>query len=131
VSRSVAAERDIIKSTPVVVGVDTHLDTIHVAVLTGTGQPLGDKEFVTTSAGYRAAVGFVQGFGTVQLAGVEGTSSYGAGITRAFQGAGIEVAEVIRPDRAARRRQGKSDPLDAYTAARTASIRPCAPPCSR
>lgn len=27
--------------------------------------------------------------------------------------AGVEVAEVSRPDRAARRRQGKSDPLDA------------------
>jgi hypothetical protein len=32
--------------------------------------------------------------------------------------AGVEVAEVSSPDRAARRRQGKSDPLDAYGAAR-------------
>ena len=32
----------------------------------------------------------------------------------------MEVAEVSRPDRAARRRQGKSDPLDAYAAARAA-----------
>ena len=30
------------------------------------------------------------------------------------------MAEVSRPDRAARRRQGKSDPLDAYAAARAA-----------
>ena len=51
---------------------------------------------------------------------MEGTSSYGAGLTRALQGAGIEVAEIDRPDRAARRRQGKSDPLDAYAAARAA-----------
>jgi hypothetical protein len=42
------------------------------------------------------------------------------GLTRVLQAAGIEVAEVSRPDRAARRRQGKSDPLDAYTAARAA-----------
>lgn len=56
----------------------------------------------------------------MQIAGVEGTSSYGTGLTRALQDAGIEVAEVIRPDRAARRRQGKSDPLDAYAAARAA-----------
>jgi hypothetical protein len=33
------------------------------------------------------------------------------------------VAEVSRPDRAAQRRQGKSDPLDAYAAARTALAR--------
>jgi transposase len=51
---------------------------------------------------------------------VEGTSSYGAGLTWVLQAAGIEVAEVSRPDRAARRRQGKSDPLDAYAAARAA-----------
>ena len=54
------------------------------------------------------------------IAGVEGTSSYGAGLTRVLQAAGIEVAEVSRPDRAARRCQGKSDPLDAYAAARAA-----------
>lgn len=41
-------------------------------------------------------------------------------MTRVLQAAGIEVAEVGRPDRAARRRQRKSDPLDAYTAARSA-----------
>jgi transposase len=50
--------------------------------------------------------------------GVEGTSSYGAGFTRVARAAGIEVGEVTRPDRAARRMRGKSDPLDAYAAAR-------------
>ena len=54
------------------------------------------------------------------LAGVEGTSSYGAGLTRVLEAAGIEVAEVSRQDRAVRRRKGKSDPLDAYAAARAA-----------
>jgi hypothetical protein len=51
---------------------------------------------------------------------VEGTSSYSAGLTLVLQAAGIDVAEVSRPDRAARRRQGKSDPLNAYAAARAA-----------
>lgn len=50
--------------------------------------------------------------------GVEGTSSYGAGLTQALQDNAIHVVEVNRPDRADRRRQGKSDPLDAYSAAR-------------
>lgn len=65
-------------------------------------------------------VKWAQSFGAVLRAGVEGTSSYGAGLTRALQDAGIEVAEINRSDRAGRRRQGKSDPLDAYAAARTA-----------
>jgi transposase len=104
----------------VVIGADTHLDTNHLAAITDTGQLLGDKEFQTTPAGYAAAIAWAQDFGTVVMAGVEGTSSYGAGLTRALQDAGIEVVEVSRPDRAARRRQGKSDPLDAYAAARTA-----------
>ncbi|WP_240355484.1 transposase [Mycobacterium bourgelatii] len=56
--------------------------------------------------------------GEVVSAGVEGTSSYGAGFTQALQANNIHVVEVNRPDRSARRRQGKSDPLDAHSAAR-------------
>ena len=61
---------------------------------------------------------WARSFGEVFIAGVEGTSSYGAGFTQALQDSDIHVVEVNRPDRAARRRQGKSDPLDAYAAAR-------------
>lgn len=107
-------------SRVVVIGADTHLDTIHVAALSDTGKPLADATFPTRPAGYYVAVKWAQSLGTVLCAGVEGTSCYGAGFTRALQDAGIEVAEVNRPDRAARRRQGKSDPLDAYAAARAA-----------
>jgi transposase len=104
----------------IVIGVDTHLDTIHVAAITETGKPLADAEFPTRPTGYYVALKWAQSFGTVIIAGVEGTSSYGAGITAALQEAGIVVAEVNRPNRAARRRQGKSDPLDSYVAARAA-----------
>ncbi len=107
-------------SRAVVIGADTHLDTIHVAALSDTGKPLADAEFPTRPASYYVAAKWAQSFGTVLRAGVEGTSSYGAGFTRALQDAGIEVAEINRSDRAARRRQGKSDPLDAYPAARAA-----------
>ncbi|MBU3068193.1 IS110 family transposase [Nocardia sp. NEAU-G5] len=108
------------ESVEVVAGVDTHADTIHVAVITTIGRHVADDEFPTTPAGYQAAVAFVTGHGPLLRAGVEGTASYGTGITRALTAAGIEVREVIRPDRSARRRHGKSDPLDAYTAARLA-----------
>lgn len=102
----------------VVIGADTHLDTIHLAALTDTGQLLGDAEFRTNPTGYWAAICWARSFGDVVSVGVEGTSSYGAGLTQALQANAIHVVEVNRPDRAARRRQGKSDPLDAYSAAR-------------
>ena len=107
-------------SPRVVIGADTHLDSHHLAVITDAGKPLADTEFPTSQTGYDDAVRWAQSFGTIVIAGVEGTSSYGAGLTWVLQAAGVEVAEVSRPDRAARRRQGKSDPLDAYAAARAA-----------
>lgn len=81
----------------VVIGADTHLDTIHLAALSETGKPLGDAEFPTRPSGYYVAVKWAQSFGTVTLAGVEGTNSYGAGLTRALQDGGIDVVEVNRP----------------------------------
>jgi transposase len=50
---------------------------------------------------------------------VEGTGSYGAGLLRFLTAHGQRVLEVNRPDRATRRRRGKSDPVDADAAART------------
>jgi len=61
------------------------------------------------------------GHGTVVLVGVEGTGAYGAGLTRALTALSLVVVEVDRPDRKARRDQGKSDPIDAYAAARAAA----------
>ena len=100
-------------------GIDSHADTIHVALIDGLGRDVADHEFATTSSGYRAAVAWLTGHGQVALVGVEGTSSYGRGITTALAGAGIRVVEVNRTRPAERRRQGKSDRLDAYRAARS------------
>ncbi|MFP5283818.1 MAG: transposase, partial [Actinomycetes bacterium] len=102
----------------VVGGVDPHADTLQVAAVTAVGKVIGDAEFPTTPAGYRAARRFLTGCGPVIRVGVEGAASYGAGISRALQAAGIAVVEVERPTRSARRRKGKSDRLDAYHAAR-------------
>src|SRR5690606_21525661 len=49
---------------------------------------------------------------------VEGTGSYGAGLTRYLSVQGVSVVEVNRPNRQSRRRNGKSDPADAEAAAR-------------
>jgi transposase len=56
----------------------------------------------------------------VCLVGIEGTGSYGAGLARHVTAAGIGVVEVDRSGRQDRRRAGKSDPLDAVSAARAA-----------
>jgi transposase len=102
----------------VVGGIDPHADSIHVAALTAVGKVLGDAEFPTTAIGYRKAMRFLTSYGEVVRVGVEGAASYGAGITRALTAAGIEAVEVDRPTRSARRRNGKSDRIDAYHAAR-------------
>ncbi|WP_456300721.1 IS110 family transposase [Streptomyces poriticola] len=110
-------------------GVDSHADTIHVAVISDKGGHLADAEFATTAAGYTEALAFLNTHGRVTAIGVEGTSSYGVGFTRAARSQGHPVIEVNRPDRAERRRIGKSDPIDAYAAARAAlSGRACGVP---
>jgi transposase len=101
-------------------GVDTHLDLHVAAALDGRGSLLGVASFETTLAGYRALLRWLKGFGTVELVGVEGSGSYGAGLTRHLLGRGVRVVEVDRPNRQRRRRRGKSDPQDAIAAARAA-----------
>ena len=92
-------------------GVDTHADVHVAAALDPIGGLLGVAEFPATPAGYAQLLGWLAGFGTVCLAGVEGTGSYGAGLARYLAAAGIRVVEVDRSDRQDRRRAGKSDPL--------------------
>jgi transposase len=101
-------------------GVDTHLDIHVAAALDQRGGLLGVESFETTPHGYRQLLVWLRHFGEVELAGVEGTGSYGAGLTRYLHGEGVRVVEVDRPNRQRRRRRGKSDPQDAITAARAA-----------
>lgn len=111
----------IVESTrPVTGGVDTHLDVHVAAALDHNGGVLGVESFATTPAGYRNLHGWLVGFGQVERVGVEGTGAYGAGLARFLQRAGVEVIEVDRPNRQERRRNGKSDQLDAVEAARAA-----------
>ena len=64
---------------------------------------------------------WARSLGPVRAFGVEGTGSYGAGLSRFLRERGHAVVEVNRPDRRLRRRKGKSDPLDAEAAARMLS----------
>ena len=110
----------IVETRAVTGGVDTHADMHVAAALDPIGGLLGVEEFPATAAGYARLLGWLGGFGTVALVGIEGTGSYGAGLARHVTAAGIRVVEVDRSDRQDRRRQGKSDPLDAVSAARAA-----------
>jgi transposase len=101
-------------------GVDTHADMHVAAALDPIGGLLGVREFPATAAGYGSLLSWLRSFGTLAVAGVEGTGSYGAGLARHLAAAGVRVVEVDRPDRQDRARQGKSDPLDAVSAARAA-----------
>jgi transposase len=105
----------------VVLGVDTHLD-FHVAVAVDhLGRRLGESSVPTTAKGYEGLLSWAEDFGPVRCAGVEGTSSYGAGLTSHLRARGIEVLEVERPKhrrRSSRRNLDKSDSSDAERAAR-------------
>ena len=105
-------------SRVVVGGIDTHGQTHHAAVIDEVGRQLGDREFTASPAGYRALAAWLGAHGTLTTVGVEGTGTYGAGLTRYLRSIGLTVVEVDRPDRKSRRAHGKSDPLDAYAAAR-------------
>ena len=105
---------------PVIGGVDTHGELHVAAAVDQVGGLLGTESFAASPAGYVALLGWLSGFGDISSVGVEGTGAYGAGLARFLRRSGITVAEVDRPNRQARRRQGKSDPLDAVEAARAA-----------
>jgi transposase len=105
------------ESTSVVAGVDTHADTNTAAVCDMLGRPLGTRQFATTAAGNQQLLDWITRLGDPSAVGVEGTGSYGAGLTRALQAADITVWEINRPDRSTRRSRGKSDPIDAEAAA--------------
>jgi len=101
-------------------GVDTHSDTHTAAVIDQVGRVLGTEQFPADTAGYAALLDWMRSFGQLVGVGVEGTGAYGAGLARLLHRQEVLVIEVDRPDRKTRRFQGKSDPIDAVQAAKTA-----------
>jgi transposase len=97
------------EARPITGGVDTHADTHVAAALDPVGGLLGVREFPATAAGYARLLGWLGGFGTVCLAGIEGTGSYGAGLARHITAAGIGVVEVDRS--AGRTGAGRASPI--------------------
>ena len=98
-------------------GVDSHADSHMVAVVDQAGRVLGSKGFGADAAGHKQALNWLRSYGELVKVGVEGTGSYGISLARHLADQDVEVVEVIRPNRQARRRRGKSDPADALAAA--------------
>jgi transposase len=102
----------------VIGGVDTHKHSHYAAVIDDQGRLLGHQEFPATDPGYEQLLEWMRGHGEIRSVGVESTGSFGATLTRFLSSSGVEVIEVNRPNRLARRLDGKSDRLDAENIAR-------------
>jgi transposase len=101
----------------VIGGIDTHTDLHQAAVIESIGPHLATAQFETTPVGYQRLLDWLRSHGDVLAVGIEGTGAYGAEIARFLTANEVTVIEVDRPDRKARRDNGKSDPIDAYGAA--------------
>lgn len=101
-----------------VVGGDTHRDSHALELTAPTGATLATLTVDNDDNGYAEVLAWIveHAPGPRVIIGLEGTRSYGIGLARAVQAAGLVVVEVERPKRSDRRR-GKSDPIDAHLAA--------------
>lgn len=100
----------------VIAGVDTHKDVHVLCLLDGLGRKIRSGSFRADPEGYDRLAEAIGDPGSCLVVGVEGTASYGAGLTRRLVELGYNVVEVLRPKRdKARPGEGKSDPLDAVS----------------
>ena len=97
---------------------DTHRDTHALEMTAPTGATISTLEVNNDEAGFAEALAWLveHAPGAQVVVGLEGTRSYGIGLARASQAAGLVVVEVEHPKRSDRRR-GKSDLIDARLAA--------------
>lgn len=103
----------------IVIGVDTHKHTHAAVAVTGLGARLAELTIPVSTVGYQALEAWACSLGSIRAFGIEGTGSYGAGLSRFLRDRDHSVHEVARPDRGLRHRHGKTDHLDAEAAART------------
>ncbi len=105
--------------TNIIIGVDTHKDVHAAAAISALGVHLASTTVSANSKGYQTREAWTTSLGTVRAIGIEGTGSCGAGLSRLLTERGHTVFEVNRPNRRLRHQKGKSDAVDAESAART------------
>jgi hypothetical protein len=64
-------------------------------VIDQQGRLLDDREFAANSHGYRQLLGWLGRHGRLDAVGVEGTGSYGAGLTRSLLDQHVAVVEAV------------------------------------
>jgi transposase len=101
-----------------VVGIDTHRDVHEAELAAPNGALLSRLQVPNSSAGFAQLLSWINKSapGPKVLVAVEGTRSYGIGLTRALATAGLQVVECEQPARKDRRGRGKSDAIDAHLA---------------
>lgn len=105
--------------TTIIAGVDTHTGIHTLALLDMNGRVLSTNTFGADPDGYGHLIAMLGDPARCAGIGVEGTNSFGAALARRLQAADFPVYEVLRPKRGVRRKDGKSDPIDAIAAARS------------
>ena len=114
------------------IGVDTHKATLAACAIDDLGRAIGEETFGNDPTGHAAFIVWARAIAPEVTIGVEGSSSFGAPLARAVQGAGLCVREVpphlSRFERQRTRRPGKSDPGDALAIARVTAREPNLPP---
>lgn len=105
--------------TTIIAGVDTHTGTHTLALLDMNGRVLSTNTFGADPDGYGRLIAMLGAPARCAGIGVEGTNSFGAALARRLQAAGFPVYEALKPKRGVRRKDGRSDPIDAIAAARS------------
>ena len=105
----------------IVIGIDSHKDTLTGCLIDQTGRQLEEHTFANTPGGHAQVVSWAQTSHTDRVA-IEGSSNYGRPAALALVDAGVETVEVP-PQMTARARRGqrtgsKSDQPDPLLNAR-------------
>ena len=101
-----------------VIGVDTHRDNHTAVIVNPAGAIRSEITVVADPRGYGRLLRFAEQSAPGRRCwAIEGTGSFGAGLTAFLLDHGERVVEIDRPKRPARRNGAKSDRLDAGRAA--------------
>lgn len=110
-----------------VAGIDSHKDTLAVAVVDDQGREVDRTEIENSSRGHHTLIGWLGRFQPTRV-GIEGAGSNGRVAALRLQDAGYEVVEVppqlTAQARRHQRTQAKSDPIDALLICRIALREP-------
>src|SRR3954468_2352298 len=116
----------------VLAGIDTHKDTLAVAVIDDAGRPVVVTQVANTEVGFDTLEQLLARH-PVRRVGIEGSGNYGRGAAvRLVLTGGIDVVEVppslTSRERSGRPGAGKTDPVDAVAIARITAREAGLPP---